>query len=245
MLRRVVPLTPLFLVFFACAEPLDPGAVDIQVRADGGRKVETSFDDNTGDTGAELATDSATGPDSGAGSEDTGSKPSTDSAAPDTTPGPDTAPPPDTAVPDTAPADTGPAPDTAPPPADTGTGTTVTFPIFTDTFVIKYDPNFWNLGDYIQGSRTTTVPSITSMSGTLGIVNSMTCGTLAINVTVNGKVAGTVTVTSTSGNAVPLSLTFAAITGPTYVLRYQAGNTIKSGCGSLSINEDTNKLTLK
>lgn len=238
MSRRAVLLAPLFLLV-SCAEPLDPGSVDIYVRQDGGRLIETSTENNNTDedTGAPDPEDTATSAkDSAAASPDTAT-PAADSAAIDTA-APDTTPP-DTGTPDTG------TPDTAVPPMDTGVGTTVTFPAFSDTFNIKYDPNFWNLGDFIQGSRPTALPSITTLTGTILIDNAMTCGTLALNVTVNSKVAGTVTITSTSGNAVPMNLTFPAVTGPTYVLRYQAGNTIKGGCGVVVIDEVTNKVTLK
>jgi hypothetical protein len=241
MLRRAALAAP-FLLFVGCAQPIEPESVgDYRMRDVG--TAETNNNNNSTpeeDTGA-PAVDEDTGT---APASDSAAPPSMDSGTPDTvtpdTATPDTAPV-DTGTPDTGPADTGP-----PPPVDSGTGTVITFPVFADTYVIKYDPNFWNVGDYIQGSRATSLASITSISGTVGITNSLsTCGALDLIVSVNGTTVGTVKITNTHGAAVPLSLTFPAATGPTYVIRYQAGNTVKSGCGSLSFVEDSTKLTLK
>ncbi len=246
MLRRAwfVPL----LLAAGCAEPIDPGTTgDYRMRDAGSSgSNNNSTPEPEADTG-ELGGDAAPAEDSGS------TTPPADSAAPDSvapdSAAPDTATPdtgtPDTGKPDTGTPDTG-TPDTGTPPVDSGTGTVITFPVSTDTFNILWDPNFWNLGDYIQGSRPTSLPSITSINGTIGIKNSLSaCGALDLVVSVNGTSVGTVKITNASGAAVPLALTFPAKTGPTYVLRFQAGNTVKSGCGALTINEDSNKFTLK
>lgn len=238
MLRRAALACPL-LVFVGCAQPIDPDSIgEFRMRDVGGAESNNNNtpEEDTGkappvedDTGTTPAADSAPAPMDGG---------TPDSATPDTAT-------PDTAIPDTAPPGTGPA-DTGPPPGDSGTGTVITFPILTDTYVIKYDPNFWNAGDSIQGSRTTALPSITSISGTVGITNSLSaCGAVELIVSVNGKAIGTVKITNAHGTAVPLSLTFPAATGPTYVIRYQAGNTVKSLCGAITFVEDSTKLTLK
>lgn len=249
MLRRAVLrswFVPLLLVA-GCAEPVDPGTTgDYRMRDVGTSEANNN---NTTTPTPEEDTGSTAVEEDSAPTSDTGAAPTEDSGGTPDTSTPDTGAPdsgtPDSGTPDTGAPDTG-TPDTGTPPVDSGTGTVITFPVFTDTFVILKDPFFWNAGDYIQGSRATSLPSITSMTGTVGIENSLSsCGALDLVVSINGTTVGTVKITSASGTAVPLALTFPAKTGPTYVLRFQAGNTVKSGCGSLTINEDTNKFTLK
>lgn len=243
MLRRGSLLLPL-LMASACAEPLEPTEVIVRNRGDGGTPQDTSGSlnlppDDTSAPPEELGDTGTPSLDTGSGSVDTGTAAATDSSLTDTA----------TSVVDTGTAvvDTGAAVvDTGTPPTDTGaTGATITFPIFSDTFSIYYDPNFWNAGDFIQGSRSTSLSSITSITGNVGIANSLTCGSLNIEVSINGGVVGTMNVLPTSGTKIPLSLTFAAKTGPSYVLKYRAANTVKSGCGVITINEDSTVLTLK
>jgi len=214
--------------------------------------------DGAGDSAGDSAkTDTGTGPDTGLGP-DTGTPTDTgtldtgtlDTGTPDTgtpdTGTPDTGTPdtgtPDTGTPDTGTPDTG-TPDTGPP--DTGITASFIFPTSTDTAVILYDPYFWNLGDYYQGVRTTTLPSATSFSSTIGVTNSISsCGSLTVDVSLNGTKIGAVTFTA-GVSAVPASFTFPAITGPTYTIRYRATKTVESGCGALTFNEGTSTVTLK
>jgi hypothetical protein len=162
----------------------------------------------------------------------------------DTGTGIDTAPV-DTGVKDTGPKDTG-VPDTGPPPTDAGTGVDIVFPKSTDTHVMVYDPYMWNSGDYVQGSRTTSLASATSLSGSFEITNSLASGGfIDIDVYLNSKKVGTFTFSSTSGATIPISLSFPAVVGPTYVIKYLETNTVASGAGSITITYDTAHITLK
>jgi hypothetical protein len=250
MLRRAALLP--FLVIVSCAEPIDPGDVilpmrDARAEATGNAPVDTGAPDEELGDSAEPGVDSETpSSDTGSGTVDTGIGSAPDTSVVDTGTAPiDTG----TAVVDTgtAPVDTGVA-DTGTPPTDTstGAGTTVTFPIFTDTFNIFDDPWMWQKGDYIQGGRTTTVSSITSISGSVGMDNRLaTCGTLDVAVKINSTTVGTMKITSTTGLKYPMAFTFTAIAGPKYTLRYEALNTVAAGCGSIWIDEDVTKLTIK
>lgn len=149
----------------------------------------------------------------------------------------------DTGAPDTAPPDTG-MPDTGPP--DTGvTSATFTFPASSDTATMVYAPHFWNAGDNYKGSRTTALPSATKLDTTLAITNGLTSGgTVNLQVSINGTLVGTKSITSSSGASVPMSFTFAAIAGPMYTLQYKCASTVASGAGSIQFTMDVDTVTL-
>lgn len=138
----------------------------------------------------------------------------------------------------------------APPPE-----VTVTFPAMGDTVVQKSVGAFWNLGDYVTGSRTTTLPKVTSITGTFEIVNNlgsctppdagMMIGSADMRVFVNGVGVGIVTIKQGSPSSIPYTFTFSAITGPVYNLRYEELTQVASGCGSFQIKLDVAKITLK
>jgi len=230
MLRRVLFALPALLV--ACATSIDPDSEILGARAGS-------------DGGAEIDSAAATLNDSGSPPTDTGT-----SSAPDTATGSDSAAA-DTELPDTEPVDTG-TPDTETPPSDSSTGGTVTFPSSTDTKSIKGVTYFWNKGDYVEGARTIGAGSITSITGTWDVTNEMSnsfpfCSgaSLDLQVKVNGTTVGSVKVTKATGNSIPINLSFSAITGPTYTIRYECGATVASGCGQLSMLYDVSSLTLK
>ncbi len=132
---------------------------------------------------------------------------------------------------------------------------TFAFPATGDTKTVKVEPSLWNLGDAIEGKRTTGLAAATSLTGTWALANndlSDTCGllgtsagTIPVDVSLNGTVIGSFTVKRSSGLSVPIAFTFAAIGGPTYTLRYQVKATVASGCGSIQTTFDVSKLTLE
>lgn len=226
----------------ACATSIDDPSSE-SVRFDGGSKVDTG---SIEEPDSEIVDTSTGKPDTGTATTDTGTSP-IDTGASTTDTG-------------TAPTDTGTTPtdtgvvDTGP--VDTGTVTTsadITFPATGDTKVISKDPYIWTSGDYIEGSRTTTLPSATSITGTWKITNSIgTCGLLGTttgkvnaDVSINGTKVGSLVIKSSTGTSVPISFTFPAITGPTYKIRYQLTATVASGCGQIETSWDTSTLTLK
>ena len=151
---------------------------------------------------------------------------------------------------DTTPLDTGTKdtglPDTGPPPTDGGTGVDIVFPQSTDTHVMVHDPYMWNTGDYVEGSRTTSLASATSLSGTFDVTNSLAAGGfIDIDVYLNSKKVGSFTFSNTSGSSVPISLSFAAVAGPTYDIKYLETNTVAPGAGSVTIDYDVAHITLK
>ncbi|MBL8719629.1 MAG: hypothetical protein JNL79_26815 [Myxococcales bacterium] len=249
---RSAPLVLASLLLSACAAT---GEDFETVVSDAGRKdtglKDADLVDTPTDGSGDTKVDTGTGPDTGAAI-DSGTSPDTalvdtglgdtgtlDTGTPDTgTPDTGT---PDTGTPDTGTPDTG-TPDTGPP--DTGITASFIFPTATDTAVISKDPYFWNLGDYYQGVRTTALASATSFSSSIGLSNSITCGSLTVDVSLNGTKIGGLTITAGT-SPVPANFTFPAITGPTYTIRYRATKTVESGCGSVTFNEGTSTVTLK
>lgn len=120
---------------------------------------------------------------------------------------------------------------------------TVTFPAAGDTRVTRY-PNLWNAGDYIQGSRTTSLPRITSAQMTLSISpNGLTCDTQDMRALINGVEVGRFAV-APGASIVSQTFSFPAITGPTYTLRVETVRTVSSGCGSAGLPDGVSTFRL-
>ena len=128
-----------------------------------------------------------------------------------------------------------------------------TFPSATDPRTVKGGTAWFNIGDFVQGSRATTLPKATGMKGTLEIGNSLgscgadagTTGSLDIRVSINGTTVGTIAITKASPASVSFDVLFGVIPGPTYVIRYEEITQVASGCGSITIKDDVAKLTLR
>ena len=110
---------------------------------------------------------------------------------------------------------------------------------------MKYEPYVWNAGDYYSGVRTTALAKATSLDTTIFLTNALTCSQVTLQVTLNGVVLGTKIINSGSGGSVPMSFTFAAITGPTYTLRYTNTVVVAGGCGNVQFTKDSSTVTLK
>lgn len=118
------------------------------------------------------------------------------------------------------------------------------FPLSTDTSHTASGTAYWNAGDYVDGSRTTTLSS--TVSAVIHIVlqnNSLTCDTQAMEMLINGVVVGNFSIPS-GATAVDMTFTYAAIAGPTFDLRYQTTRTVNSGCGSAGIATTGSTVTL-
>jgi hypothetical protein len=124
------------------------------------------------------------------------------------------------------------------------TSTVLNFPLSTDTIHSASGTNYWNVGDYVDGSRVTTLSS--TVGAAIHVVlaaNSLTCDTQDMQVTINGVVVGSFSIQS-GATIVDTSFAFASITGPTYDLRYQTTRTVASGCGSAGISTTGSTVTL-
>ncbi len=124
------------------------------------------------------------------------------------------------------------------------TTTTVTFPSSSDTRVASAGLYFWRMGDYVEGTRTTTLPSLTSVSFALTLdSNGLTCDTQDVSLSINGVTVGSFSIASGT-MSVMQSFTFAAITGPSYTIRLETTRTVASGCGSAGYANDVTIFTL-
>ena len=124
-----------------------------------------------------------------------------------------------------------------------GAACTVSFPTAPDTRFTMLT-NFWNAGDYVQGARTTTVPSIAGLSMHLVLeAVSLTCDTQDARVLVNGVEVGRFSARS-GGAPVDASFVFARVTGPTYTFRYETVRTVAGGCGSAGYSNTGSTITL-
>jgi hypothetical protein len=104
--------------------------------------------------------------------------------------------------------------------------------------------NYWNLGDYIEGVRATSLSSTTS--ATIHIVvspDSLTCDTQDMKLMINGTEAGRFSIHATPAT-VDATFTYAAISGPSYTLRYETVRTVSSGCGSAGFAMTGGTITL-
>jgi hypothetical protein len=124
---------------------------------------------------------------------------------------------------------------------------TLTFPNTGDTETLGSPPYFWNAGDFYQGVRTTSLATTTSFSTTIQLTtNSLSsgCGTINLQVSINGTLIGTKTINTASGLSVPMSFTYPAISGPNFTIRYSNPTTVTSGCGSIQFTKNVSTVTL-
>jgi len=110
----------------------------------------------------------------------------------------------------------------------------VDFPISTDPWYTNGGSYyFWTAGDYIEGTRTTGLSSVTG--ATIHVVldyNSLSGDTHDVSFKINGTAVGGFSMTS-GAMTYDQVFSFPAITGPTYTLRYETSTTVDSGCGSV------------
>ncbi len=120
---------------------------------------------------------------------------------------------------------------------------TITFPTSGDPRYTMYT-NMWNAGDYVQGSRTTSLPSVTSVEMTLSInPNILSCDTQDMRLMINGVEVGRFAV-APGATTVSRTFSFPAVAGPTYTLRLETVRTVSSGCGSAGLPDGVSTFRL-
>jgi hypothetical protein len=126
-----------------------------------------------------------------------------------------------------------------------GGGTTVLFPATGDPRVASVMLYFWRLGDYVQATHTTSLPSIREVTTNLVLSeNSLTCDTQDVRLLVNSVEVGRFSITSTD-TTIARTFTFAPITGPTYTFRYETTRDVGGGCGSSGYADDVSSVTIR
>jgi hypothetical protein len=114
---------------------------------------------------------------------------------------------------------------------------TFIFPATGDTRFNLSGTNFWNQGDYIEGSRTFTVPT-QSMDMVLVVSpNVLSCDTQDMDVIVDGVTIGSFVV-SAGDTQVVANFTFAQIAAGVHTLRIETTRTVNPGCGSAGYPDD-------
>ena len=102
---------------------------------------------------------------------------------------------------------------------------------------------FWTVGDWIQGTRGTSLGSTSSVSIHIAIDNYLSCDNDDFRMLINGIEVGRFTMLAGSPT-VDTSFSFAPISGPTYTLRYEVTRTVASGCGSIDFAPSGSSVTL-
>lgn len=200
-------------------------------------------DDDSGDAGVETSSSL----DTGASSSDT--RPATDSGAhDDTSSSPDTSPAADTGtiVDSGSIADSGTVLDSIA--VDTPTSSSASFlmPKSSDTRHLVEDPYMGLAGDYIEGTRSTSLASATRFSGSFDFENDLSGGSLSIDVYINGTKVGSIgPITASPKTAGPLSFdfSFAAIAGPSFDVKYVA-NPAVDRLGTIGVHFDATTVRL-
>ncbi len=99
------------------------------------------------------------------------------------------------------------------------------FPKSSDTRHLVEDPYMGLSGDYLEGSRTTTLSSARRFSGGFLFENDLTGGSLSLDVSINGTKVGSIgPIDATPKTSAPVSFdfSFAPIAGPTFDVRFDA-----------------------
>ena len=124
---------------------------------------------------------------------------------------------------------------------------TVDFPLATDPRLFQIGTRPWNAGDYVEGVRMTSVPTVSQLDihieFPVGFNGLSDCGFQEAQVMLNGNVLGTFTVAM---GDMTIDQTYAApnVPGPAYTIRYETTTTVESGCGSAGYGEVGSTVTL-
>lgn len=111
------------------------------------------------------------------------------------------------------------------------------FPATGDTRFNQSGTNFWNQGDFVEGSRTFTVSTV-EMSMVLQISpNVLTCDTQDHAFMVDGVTIGTFSVTA-GATQVTATFNFAQVDPGPHTLRIETTRTVNGGCGSAGFPDD-------
>jgi hypothetical protein len=113
---------------------------------------------------------------------------------------------------------------------------TLNFPTSSDSWNTAVYPAyyFWTAGDWVQGSRATSLPTATHVSIHINVMyNGLTCDNQDMRMLINGVEVGRFSITPGIAT-LDTSFTFAVATGTSYTLRYETVRTVASGCGAAS-----------
>ncbi|MBN1771676.1 MAG: hypothetical protein JXB32_10470 [Deltaproteobacteria bacterium] len=128
-----------------------------------------------------------------------------------------------------------------------GTATqTVDFPTAADTRYTSAGTRFWNLGDYISGTRTTSLGTIWQAAMHLVVPageNGLTCDNQDMRMLINGVEVGRFSI-APGAYTVDQTFGFSTLVGPSYTLRYETTRTVAGGCGSAGIGNTGGTVTL-
>lgn len=113
--------------------------------------------------------------------------------------------------------------------------THVDFPVATDT-IVNQSGYFWTAGDHAEGSRATDLPYVRSANVHVAVALNVLGGdTVDFRLLINGVDAGTFKIPQTV-TTFDATLTFPAVSGPNYVIRYEVTRTVGAGLGSIQID---------
>jgi len=127
----------------------------------------------------------------------------------------------------------------------TGAGETIVFPSVVDAHVSSSLPAYYIAGDYIEGTRTTSVPSLSRVEMVLAIAsNGLSCDNQDSRLMINGVEIGRYSVTPTAATVMQAFTGFGAIGGPTYTIRIETVRTVTSGCGAAGYTDDVSTFRL-
>jgi hypothetical protein len=123
---------------------------------------------------------------------------------------------------------------------------TVDFPTASDPRYTAAGTRFWNLGDYVYGTRATSLGTI--WQATMHLVvpageNGLTCDNQDMRMMINGVEVGRFSITP-GASAVDRTFGFSTLAGPNYTLRYETVRTVNGGCGSAGIGNTGGTVTL-
>ncbi len=130
--------------------------------------------------------------------------------------------------------------------------TDLIFPSATDpgAYVDSLTYQMSRKGNYVSGSRTTSLDGATGFATSLKILDSLVAdssgsGSLRLDVYLNDVKIGSVSIEPTTGDSVPVDFAFAKVSGPTYTIEYRAVNDVASGYGFVDLKMDVSHVVLR
>lgn len=120
----------------------------------------------------------------------------------------------------------------------------VIFPATGDTRSTAIGTRFWNDGDFVEGTRTTTLSSLSRVELTLDVgPNGLSCDTQDVDLIIDGTTVGSISIAS-GDEEVVASFPVTGVTGPDYTFRLETTRTVSGGCGAAGYVNDTSTIVL-
>lgn len=117
------------------------------------------------------------------------------------------------------------------------------FPAVGDTWTVSGE-HVWMMGAYVEGRRTSIARTSRAVVHAVFDYNGLTCDNQDMRLTINGTEAGRFSI-APGATVLDTTFTFAAVTGPTYTLRYENVREVTSGCGSARFDKTMSTLRLQ